>query len=82
LFLRIAIPVAVVTVESVGAYLAGDYLLVLQNVPLIKQVAHTQEAGLSQMVVTMFYDQGLLVEQFARVIPATSATVSNFTGVR
>lgn len=75
----------VAVVQSVGfagACLAGDILLVLQNVLLIKQAAHTQEVGLSQTVVTMFYDQGLLVEQFARVIPATSATVSNFTGVR
>ena len=71
------IVVAVATVESVEACLAGDYLLVPQNVHLIKQVAHTQEAGLSQMVVIMFYDQGLSVEQFAMVIVVI---VSNFTG--
>ena len=74
--------VAVATVGFVGACLAGDILLVLQNVLLIKQAAHTQEVGLSQTVVIMFYDQGLSVEQFARVIPAISVNVSNFTGVR
>ena len=74
--------VTVATVGFVGACLAGDILLVLQNVLLIKQAAHTQEVGLSQMVVIMFYDQGLSVEQFARVIPAISVNVSNFTGVR
>ena len=60
--------------------MAGDILLVLQNVPLIKQPAHTQEVGLLQMVVTMFYDQGLLVEPFVRVIPVISVTASNFMG--
>ena len=69
--------VAHATVESVEACLAGDYLLVPQNVHLIKQAAHTQEAGLSQMVAIMFYDQGLSVEQFAMVIVVI---VSNFTG--
>jgi hypothetical protein len=34
------------------------------------------------MVVTMFCDQGFLVEQFPRVIPAISVNVSDFTGVR
>ena len=71
------IVVAVATVESVEACLAGGYLLVPQNVHLIKQAAHTQEAGLSQMVVIMFYDQGLSVEQFAMVIVVI---VSNFMG--
>jgi hypothetical protein len=71
------IVVAVATVESVEACLAGDYLLAPQNVCPIKQAAHTQEAGLSQMVVIMFYDQGLIVEQFAMVIVVI---VSNFTG--
>ena len=69
-------------VGFVGACLAGDILLVLQNVLLIKQAAHTHEAGLLQTVVTMFYDQEFLAEQFPKEIPAISANVSNFTGVR
>ena len=78
----IPVVVAVATVGFVGACLAGDILFVLQNVLLTKQAAHTQEVGLLQMVVTMFYDQGLSVEQFARVIPAISVNVTNFIGVR
>ena len=74
--------VVVATVGFAGACLAGDILLVLQNVPLIKQAAHTHEAGLLQTVVTMFYDQEFLAEQFPREIPAISVNVSNFTGVR
>ena len=69
-------------VGFVGACLAGDILLALQIVPPIKRAAHTQEAGLLRMVVTMFCDQGFLVEQFPRVIPAISVNVSDFTGVR
>ena len=72
----------VVTVGFAEACLAGDILLALQNVPLIKQAAHTHEVGLLQTVVTMFYDQEFLAEQFPREIPAISANVSNFTGVR
>lgn len=78
----IPVVVVVATVGFAGACLAGDILLVLQNVPLIKQAAHIQEVGVLQTVAIMLSDQDCLVEQFPRVIPATSASASNFTGVR
>ena len=71
--------VAHATVEFGEACLAGDILLVLQNVLLIKQAAHTQETGLSRIVVTRFFAQEVSAEQFAT---ETLATVSNFKGVR
>ncbi len=43
-------------------------------------VAHIRDQEVLRMLVTMFYDQGLLVEPFVRVIPVISVTASNCTG--
>tara|TARA_B100001769_G_scaffold233016_1_gene196265 strand:+ start:1002 stop:1229 length:228 start_codon:yes stop_codon:yes gene_type:complete len=43
-------------------------------------VVHIRDQEVLRMLVTMFYDQGLLVEPFVRVIPVISVTASNFMG--
>jgi hypothetical protein len=73
------IVVAVATVGFAEACLAGGILFVLQIVLQIKLVVHTQEAGLLQMVVTRFFAQEVLVEQF---VMATLVIASNLMGVR